>query len=67
MLMFETGHTLKFISTITIKKYLILTFPLNLDTKSESKSFFNKFVQTSKDYVNIEPKICVSIIIISKI
>ena len=53
ILMFETGHTLKLISTITNKKYLILTFPPNLDTKSGSKSFFTKFLQSSKDYVNI--------------
>ena len=38
----ETGHTLKFITTITNKKYSVLTFPPNLDTKSVSKSIFNK-------------------------
>ena len=54
MLIYETGHTLKFITTITNKKYSIWTFPPNLDTKSGSKSFFlNKFLQSSKDYVNI--------------
>ena len=42
-LMFETGHTLKLITKTTNKKYLVLTFPPNLDTKSGSKSFFNKF------------------------
>ena len=38
--MFETGHTLTLITTITNKKYLILTFSPNLGTKSGSKSFF---------------------------
>ena len=53
MLMLEMGHTLKLITTITNKKYLILTFPPNLDTKSGSESFFTEFLQSSKDYVNI--------------
>ena len=53
MLMFETGHTLKLITTITNKKYLILTFPPNLDIKSDLNLFLNKFLQSSKDYVNI--------------
>ena len=52
-LMFETGHTLKLITMTTNKKYLILTFPPNSDTKSGSKSFLINFLQSSKDYVNI--------------
>ena len=37
---FEEMLMLKLITTIRNKKYLILTFPPNLDTKSVSKSFF---------------------------
>ena len=46
--MFDTGHTLKLITTTTNKKYLILTFPPNLDTKSVSKSFLINVLQRLK-------------------
>ena len=51
MLLLEMGHTLTLITTITNKKYLILTFPPNLDTKINL--FLNKFLQSSQEYVNI--------------